>query len=457
MSQVLPNGAQRRPLILVELNEVNFDLVRRYLPTQPLPAFHRLLEGFDAVETFAESRYEQLEPWIQWVSAHSGRTFGEHGVFRLGDGANIEFPQIFEFLEQCGLRVGAVSPMNSRNALQRPAYFVPDPWTQTPSDASGFSRRLTEMLRQTVNENAQGRISVQSLMTLAEVLIRTVSIGRQGTLMRLIARAKGRQWIKALVLDQLLHHVHLHLMQRTKPDVSFLFLNAGAHIQHHYYFNSPHAATNARNPSWYVAPEVDPVLEMLQVYDRILGDYLAIADQGARMIVATGLTQLPYDRVKFYYRLKDHADFLTRLGIRFVQVLPRMTRDFEIQFADDADVGRCAASLAGVRMARDGVALFGDIEPREKALFVTLTYPSEIRAGDAIVFEGGTLPDLRSHTSFVAIKNGMHSTKGFAFVSPGSVVNVPSEPVHVSKLFHLTLDAFGLAVPSPSKEASSIA
>ena len=147
-------SAQPPKLVFVELNEVNFDLVRKYLAGHALPNFRRLLETFQAVETFAESNYDELEPWIQWVSAHSGQTYEEHGIFRLGDGASAQFPQVFELLEQSGLRVGAISPMNSRNTLKRPAYFVPDPWTLTPSDHSGFSRRLTKMLQQTVNENA---------------------------------------------------------------------------------------------------------------------------------------------------------------------------------------------------------------------------------------------------------------------------------------------------------------
>lgn len=445
MTRTPPLNAQpRRKLVFVELNELNFDLVRRYLSTRQLPGFRRLLSSFQPVETFSESRYEQLEPWIQWVSAHSGRTFDEHGVFRLGDGAHTDFPQIFETLERQGLRVGAISPMNSRNALARPAYFVPDPWTMTPSDGSGFSRRLTAMLRQTVNENAQERISLASLLALAETGLRTLGVGSQRALMKLVLRARGRRWIKALVLDQLIHHVHLYLLKRHRPDASFVFFNAGAHIQHHYYFNSPHAQAASRNPDWYVARDADPILDMIEVYDRILADYLAMTEQGVSLIVATGLTQVPYDRVKFYYRLKDHAAFVRRMGIACREVLPRMTRDFELLFADEAECSAAAAMLASARVVRDGQALFGDIDNRGTSLFVTLTYPSEIQAGDSVSFDGGRLDGLADHVAFVAIKNGMHSTKGYAFLSPGSDVSLPREPVHVASLFGFTLQACGL-------------
>jgi hypothetical protein len=385
-----------------------------------------------------------LEPWIQWVSAHSGKTFGEHQIFRLGDAVGSKVPQIFEQLEKRGLRVGAISPMNARNELVNPAYFIPDPWTATEGDASGFSRRLTRMLRQTVNENAAGKVSRQSYLTIGEAFARSFTWRNGVTLLRLIAGSKKQQWNKALVLDQLIHMVHLHQLRSKKPDVSFVFLNAGAHIQHHYLLNSPHSGTAARNPTWYAPADADPVLDMIRCYDRIVGDYLDLCDRGVRLMVATGLTQVPYNRVKFYYRLQHHASFLSALGIQTVSVLPRMTRDFEAQLDSPQAAQRAAAILGATTMRRDGKALFGDIDVRGDKLFASLVYPEEILAGDAAVFEGGAVEDLLGQVAFVAIKNGMHATKGFAFFSPLTPVSLPGRPVHVASLFGMTLEAAGV-------------
>lgn len=429
-------------LVFVQLNEVNFDVARQYAAKHPLPNFSRLLSGFRPLETYAEQNYAELEPWIQWVSVHTGKAYPEHKVFRLGDIVHTSYPQVFELMEARGLRVGALSPMNARNELTRPAYFVPDPWTQTTPDKSGFSRRFTEMLRQTVNDNSHQRISARSVLTLAEAVVR--SFDGKGTLglLRLIGASRGKPWIKALVLDKLLHLVHKMYIRKTKPDVSFVFFNAGAHIQHHYFFNSEFAADTLRNPSWYVDPAADPVLEMLRVYDVLLGDYVAMADSGTRVIVATGLTQMPYERVKFYYRLKHHEDFLRQLGLSFVKVLPRMTRDFEVVFQDEAAAQQGKRVLAGLRMRKDGVALFDEIDDRGDSLFVTLTYPYEVLAGDEVTgAEGVVLKGFDQQVSFVAIKNGMHSGKGFAYFSPNVSSSIPDKPVHVSSLFELTLEA----------------
>jgi hypothetical protein len=436
-------GNEMTQLIFLQLNEINFDIVERYVNTQDLPAFRRLLGDFKRVETYAENNYHELEPWIQWVSAHSGATYGEHQIFRLGDAAISTVPQVFARLEKMGLRVGAISPMNARNDLSDPAYFIPDPWTATDSDRSGFSQRLTRMLRQTVNENAQGRISKQSLLTIGEAFLRSFTWARGTQLLKLIRDSNKQPWLKSLILDQLIHMVHMYQLGRSKPDVSFVFLNAGAHVQHHYLLNSPFSGMPARNPTWYVPADADPVLDMIKCYDRILADYLALSDRGTRLMIATGLTQVPYNRVKFYYRLKHHAAFLASLGVYCKAVMPRMTRDFEVHF-DHPQAARDAASLLGeALMRRDGKPLFGDIDCRGDNLFASFTYPEEIRAGDAAVLRDKVIEGLAEHVAFVAIKNGMHASKGFAYFSPSTPVDIPGSPVHVASLFGMTLRAAG--------------
>jgi hypothetical protein len=142
-----------RPLVLIELNEANFDVARPYVARQGLKGFRTLMAGHRA-RTSSETEYPKWEPWIQWVLAHSGLAADEHRAFRLGDIVGKPVPQIFEQLAACGLRVGCVSPMNAENRLRRPAYFVPDPWTATPTDGSFWSRSLGAAIAQAVNDNA---------------------------------------------------------------------------------------------------------------------------------------------------------------------------------------------------------------------------------------------------------------------------------------------------------------
>ena len=123
--------------ILLGLNELNFDYIKFYINQGLLPNFKKILETQPTIETVSEKDYKLLEPWVQWVTIHSGKAYNEHKVFRLGDIVNHPGgSQLFEELENDGLLVGAVSPFNADNRLRNPAFFVPDPWTKTEASST---------------------------------------------------------------------------------------------------------------------------------------------------------------------------------------------------------------------------------------------------------------------------------------------------------------------------------
>lgn len=439
MQPIDPSRAKK--LVLVELNEVNFEVARLYVDALGLKNFKALLAG-PQTRTSSELVYEQLEPWIQWVSAHSGQTAAEHGVFRLGDIVGTVVPQMFEQLEEKGISVGCVSAMNAENRLKNPAYFVPDPWTSTPTDGSFWSRALGAAVSQAVNDNAKGRISARSAAALGLGLLRFARPSNYATYLKLAFRSRGAPWRKALFLDLFLHDFHWSLLKARKPRFSTLFLNAGAHIQHHYLFNSK-AVANAtqRNPAWYADAAADPFAEMLTVYDRVLGDYLSL-QPSYDVLVATGLTQQPYEKLKYYYRLTDHASFLCQAGIVFDQVLPRMTRDFLIEFKSADEATAAQARLASFRSAADGAPIFGDIENRGTSIFLSLVYPNEIGADLVAEYDGGKML-LAPWVTFVAIKNGMHNPNGFAFFRGEIANHAPAEGAHVKHLYGTVMSFFG--------------
>jgi hypothetical protein len=191
-----------------------------------------------------------------------------------------------------------------------------------------------------------------------------------------------------------------------------------------------------------VGLDEDPLGDVLALYDLIIAEYLSRTD--ADVIVATGLSQKPYDRVKFYYRLNDHASFLHGLGIVFRRVVPRMTRDFLVEFENARDALTAYSVLASVRIDGEDTPLFGEIDNRGDSLFVTLTYPKEITGSTHYRVDNRTsclLPEV----SFVAIKNGMHQEEGFAFFTPGVSSNAPCDGSHVASLGESILNYFGVS------------
>ena len=62
------------------------------------------------------------------------------------------------------------------------------------------------------------------------------------------------------------------------------------------------------------------------------------------VVMATGLSQIPYDRTKFYYRLKNHKNFLENLILSSFYSRINV-RDFIINFIDKNDAKNAENNL----------------------------------------------------------------------------------------------------------------
>jgi hypothetical protein len=187
-------------MILLALNELNLDLIKGYASQGKLSNFKKLLEN-GVSETTSENSYELLEPWIQWTSIHTGKTFNEHKVFRLGDIAERQdLFQIFEDLENNGLSVGAISPFNADNRLTKSKFFLPDPWTKTTTSGSTILKRLSRTVSCFVNSNASGRIRLIDLIWLIFGFLMYVRVKRWYKFILLILKNR-MPGVKAAILD----------------------------------------------------------------------------------------------------------------------------------------------------------------------------------------------------------------------------------------------------------------
>ena len=75
-----------RPVMMLEFNELSPTLIHQFMGQEHLPHFKRLYNESQVYVTDAQEKQEALEPWIQWVTVHTGLSYDEHGVFYLGDG-----------------------------------------------------------------------------------------------------------------------------------------------------------------------------------------------------------------------------------------------------------------------------------------------------------------------------------------------------------------------------------
>lgn len=396
-------------LISLELNEVNFELIAKYCSAGKLPTFARALRKYQLFRTFAEQSYTELEPWIQWPTVYSGKTYLEHGVFRLGDIVNTSHDQIWELLEAQGVSVGAISPMNARNNCRAADFFVPDPWTIT--DVSGGLADLYQLVREAVNANAhQGQSAWKLGLMLLPFVLRYASPSSLPEYARIFSRAFRHSWARAVFLDRFLCDLFLKL--RVKKDTQFasLFLNAGAHIQHHYMYDAAVYDGPQRNPIWYSdlrVKGIDPLLFVYETYDRVLADVLALTD--TRVLVTTGLSQYPNPVCFYQYRFKEHRRSLDRLGVYGGEIVPRMSRDFLVEFKTEVAALAAEQRMSGIKC--EGRPLLA-VENRGKSLFCQFAYFGPPEGLSKTVVDTEPL-DISQEVVLVSIENGLHQTIGY--------------------------------------------
>ena len=161
-----------KKLILIQLNEINFNLVKKYITKYDFKTFKYLLANTkNSNKTKSENKYELLEPWIQWFSVYTGKSARDHGIFRLGDSINYNQELIFNKIENLNYKVGIVSSMNVINSLKKPSYFISDPWINTKNDDSFLSKISSKLINKVVNNNSSNKINLKDALTLIFLIL----------------------------------------------------------------------------------------------------------------------------------------------------------------------------------------------------------------------------------------------------------------------------------------------
>ena len=250
-------------VILLGLNELNFEAIEWYARRGEMPNLAQLIQRHGYASTTSESSYQELEPWIQWVTIHTGLPLAQHGVFRLGDITGSGTRQIWEHVEdKYGLKVGAISPMNAANRARSPAFFLPDPWTPTPATASRLVRWIHSAVAVAVNENATNKESVRLYLPMLAGALRYSAVASAIDTLKYWWLSRSHKYGKAIILDNLLADIFLSLWRDHRPGFSSLFLNGAAHIQHHYMFSSASFQGAQSNPDWYTPGNRDPLRDV---------------------------------------------------------------------------------------------------------------------------------------------------------------------------------------------------
>jgi hypothetical protein len=324
-------------LLLFELNEFNRELLEEAARVYEYENILKLIQLNESV-THTNDTYDSdfLEPWVQWVSIHTGTPASEHQVKHLGDVPELKHPQIWEKLSRTGVTSGVWGVLNgSRGNSPQCKFFVPDPWTfseeATPPELNGLLQLPRYMARNRLNisgiEFVKGALkllkTVAGPTTLKEMAVHTPKV------MRMMARHPKSEFVGFCFIEYLSGLLFLEYFKKQNPQLGILFVNQIAHIQHYYW-----QGTDYENN--------EKIRYCLYFVDRLTERVFDSLEEQDRLVVINGLSQMNtnHEEPWLAYRPEDHNEFLKAAGLNLRSVEPLMSYDALIFFDSEED---CAA------------------------------------------------------------------------------------------------------------------
>ncbi len=411
-------------IIVLEFNELTPVLMDQFIDEGILPQFKRLRDESLVCISEADEAPPFLEPWIQWVTVHTGLPYAEHQVFDLGDGAKLDVPRIWDLLGQRGDKVWICGSMNA--SFRRPidGFILPDPWSTgiSPYPDDEFTDYL-DFVRLNVQEHTRSSIPVSkgaqlrflSFMVKHGMSLETVkSIARQ----LMSERSGTNRWKRATLLDDLQWDVFCSYWKRHSPDFSTFFLNSTAHFQHNYWRHFTPEIFAGDVDDAEQAEHADAIRYGYRHMDRLVGKCLDMIDNDTTVVLATALGQQPcltYEDSggKAFYRITDTDRFFALLELPECRYAPVMSEQFKLHFSSPGEAQEAEQRLQSLKL--DG-----------KPVMMARSNGTEVFAGctifesipqDAVVESPTT--SFRFYEQFYdcnLIKSGMHHPEGIFWI-----------------------------------------
>lgn len=423
-----PNSSK---VYFIELNEFNFELLKRLSEHHQYKHLQRLL-SFHHTTTFTEDKYESdfLEPWVQWVSIHTGQPSSSHQIKHLGDVPHLHTSQLWESLSKAGKTSGIWGAMNaSRGQTENNLFFLPDPWTASEGAYPNELSPLLDLLRYST-KNHLNTSYLTLMQKIGRFLLFLTKKGLLATfqkeiphLLKYTRQFKKEAFPFISLFDYLSMKLFLKMDKKYKPDFSLIFLNSLAHMQHHHWRREN-------------LPDSKRFEYGLGYLDRAFEAFFKKVKAEDTIIVANALSQknTQDEEPWILYRQKDQAQFLKAIGIQFKSVESHMTHDAHIFFETEKECQEAAEILREVSHQNEPFFCVETYDEEPKKLFYKILFTKAVEISEKITFNGHSF-------NFIDLFVPIIERTGKHIQTADVLCNKPIFPKKISnhELFHLIL------------------
>jgi len=416
-----------RNVVMLEFNELCPELLDRFIDQGELPSFSKLRKRSDAFITNAGESHPFLEPWIQWITVHTGMRYSEHRVFSLGDAQKLDCESIWDKLSKQGLPSWICGSMNVKiDSKKFCGSFIPDPWSQDilPSHAAFLPYYRFVQANVQEHSNPSYKMGLRDYLSFCRfMLMHGLSFYTVKSIIRqlLTEKFRGTEWRRAMLLDNIQWDLFKYQIKIVKPRFSTFFLNTVAHYQHKYWRHMEPERFAMQPSDEDVTKYGDAVLLGYRNFDRIIGDALRQYGETSTIVLCTALSQQPfsdYDESggKTFYRPHSFSSLIEQLDLNcVVDVSPVMSEQFHLICNTESDAKRVEERLSSFSV--DDEPLFY-VRRDGSGVFSGCAIYREIGDSAPILVDGKCVAEMGSvFYRAESIKSGMHHPSGMFWIS----------------------------------------
>jgi len=422
-------------VLLLEFNEINWAVIDRLIAQRGerfLPHFAKLRQQGTWCVQSAIERSPLLDPWITWVTLHTGVTPQVHGASVLEQSSDtIQAKRTWQYAHEAGRSVGIFGSISAYPPQPVKGFMVPGPFAPG-NETFPANLEAVQVLNRGQTQAHGGARRAPGLVENIKTGLRLFQLGlRAGTVGQVAAQLvrersnPSQRWQRVCLQPMLNFDIFAAQYRAMRPEFATLHSNHAAHFMHHYWRAWDDSAFTVKASPEEKAKYGEAVPRGYALCDELLGQAMALIDDKTVLVLASSMGQQPfvsdkYAAGKIVVRIKAIEALLALCGRQGItEVVPTMVPQWNLTIPD---AGRRAAVLGffEAAMREQGEVTERAFAVQETHDILTIT-PLGLARNDAPVTYHFTLPDGQQRRIPLAelfamdtptVKQGMHHIDG---------------------------------------------